>query len=84
MLVDCSYIYFILILSYLFFHTIDYMPTLNSNMPENMDTKDLECPDTTTDAVFGEITEEGPNYRSVSEFNLRRLVSWQNNSWLSS
>lgn len=53
-------------------------------MPENMDTKDLECPDTTTDAVFGEITEEGPNYRSVSEFNLRRLVSWQNNSWLSS
>ena len=25
--------------------------------------------DTTTDAVFGEITEDGPNYRGVSIFN---------------
>lgn len=58
----------------IFFSSTDNMSALDSNMPENRDMKDLECPDTTTDAVFGEITEEGPNYRSVSDLSLRKLA----------
>jgi hypothetical protein len=67
----------------------DDMSALNQNIPDNIEAKDLEClgrspsqtasvRDTTTDAVFGEITEDGPNYRGVSVSNSRRASSHKN------
>lgn len=53
------------------------MSASNVKVSDNMETKDLErlnrpaskttsVPGTTMDAVFGEMTEDGPNYRGVS------------------
>lgn len=52
---------------------------MNASDPSKSKKEDCEVPeyeDATHDAVFGEITEEGPNYRNVCTGNESTLISY--------